>query len=354
MVTCPTCTLDNSSNLLCCEACGSELPRSGVACPRCTFANAEDASACVACGMPLEQVLPPWSCPTCISTADATTTVDLNCLHVGCQPCLLAWIEACDAESREPTCISCDGEGTRRVLTDDEVHAIMGDVAHARRAERLAEQCVRLFYCAHCQHPFELDCDVAKRFTTCPGCKKEVVLREEALDVTHAAAQAVASPDAVAQGSPAQSSAAQELPAQGPAAQGSSSAAVRNEVICLNDSDEEEAMTLRERSRKRRREQPVATEVAASEAAASEVAASEALRAALDATTQRCPKCSRLVSKNSAEECDKMICVPSCGCHFCFHCGKEYKLSGAARRAPCRCNIERYGRGHSFPRPPTP
>ena len=67
---------------------------------------------------------------------------------------------------------------------------------------------------------------------------------------------------------------------------------------------------------------------------------------------RRCPNCGSGVSKENEEQCDKMEC--RCGCKFCFHCGKQYKLSGGAWRAPCRCNIERYGPGHSFPRPPTP
>ena len=59
---------------------------------------------------------------------------------------------------------------------------LRGYAAHAKRAARLAESCVRLFYCPRCQHPYELDADVAKRPTVCRGCKETVTLSEEALD----------------------------------------------------------------------------------------------------------------------------------------------------------------------------
>ena len=363
---CPACTFENEANVLCCTLCSTELPTSGVKCPNCTCANAEGAEVCSACGESLVQPQPTatWVCPICLQTA-GSNLVDLDCLHRGCQPCLVLWIEACDAQPREPTCIACAQQEKQRPLADDEVRAILGDAAHAKRAARLAESCVRLFYCPRCQHPYELDADVAKRPTVCRGCKETVTLSEEALDELQAgsAGRAAAQGAGAQGGSEVAGSAAQGSAScssggggSGSGSGGGGGSGETESPICLTDSDEEEdTMTLRERSRKRKRESASsapATVPASSdyEPASSEPASSDALRDASPAQWQKCPQCGRQVSKYSEGDCDKMICV--CRCHFCFHCGKEYKLSGGAWRAPCRCNIERYGPGHSFP--PTP
>jgi hypothetical protein len=176
---CEQCTFVNEASSLACSVCGHELRdvKETTSCPRCTLANPPTATSCEACGADIVPASATWHCTACDRTSFDGW---LECAHPACHTCHRSWIDSCDAEGREPTCLTCESERiAERRLSDASVASVLGRQAYEARAARLAERVCALYYCPSpaCAQPFELDGGVAERATTCPSCKKSVVLR---------------------------------------------------------------------------------------------------------------------------------------------------------------------------------
>ena len=328
-----------------------------------------------------------WTCTLCCQSIAELQAAEQRivwleaCGHFACVECTTEWIKIADKQGREPYCLTCgsgpDGKSSDRPLDDASIRQILGADAHALRSQRLLSRAGDLWPCPtpDCASMFELDAGEAK--TKCELCGKIVTIGMPTLAVANTAApSAPAVPAAASQESPPVSA---HHPAAGSAArtpgsgQPAGSGSTANPPV-LHDSESDEE-TLTQRS-KRRKGEPAGAVSAAAMAAGAAPAAEAAVASSSSSSAsssssvaapdphasvpdggalgavRTCPSCRNGVMKEDDEQCDKMQC--RCGCKFCFHCGKRYTLSGGSWRAPCRCNIERYGAGHSFPRPPTP
>jgi hypothetical protein len=371
---CSQCTYVNLPGATSCAMCDEPVWALGQ-CSQCTYLNLPGATSCAMCDEPV------WTCAACTRSAaeiekdhEVVLVMSLQCMHPACVVCHRQHIRAQDEVGRDPFCLTCSNP-----LDDASVKAILGEEAHSIRAERLVQRVGRLVDCPtpDCGARFELEHGLWTRRTTCKRCMRTVELVDPRAPpplppprIPHAAAAAAA----------AAASPAPPVPPHATSSSASSGAA-DNPVLLYGTDSEEENETLRERIKRRKMEPQGAVSAAVTAAAAatsaavtassfslstsslSSSAASSLSAAAPDpdasvpegaalGSVRACPKCGNGVCKENDEQCDKIEC--RCGCKFCFHCCKPYKLSGGAWRAPCRCNIERYGPGHSFPRPPTP
>ena len=292
--------------------CGAEFhdPQS-IRCPRCPCENPKDAVHCVAC----DAVLQPneWSCTVCEgSDFDGWLECANGRWHRACFDCQTSWINSCDADGREPTCLTCDAEGLAdRRLSEASIQLILGEEAYSLRSARLAERACRLYYCttAGCKQMFELDSGVAERSTTCPTCKKSVTLRRttdaELIGQCVVRGTRTASDAFTAQGADA---------AQ--AAGTSADAAI--------DCDEEEN-----------------EDAAAAEARRARETAAQVRE--LLGEVKSCPKCGFTFSK-TPQSCNKFKC--HCGHRWCWVCEAEPDAQG---RLPCKC--PKTGDEHDFYEP---
>ena len=367
---CSQCTYVNLPGATSCAMCDEPVWALGQ-CSQCTYVNLPGATSCAMCDEPV------WTCAACTRSAaeiekdhEVVLVMSLQCMHPACVVCHRQHIRAQDEMGRDPFCLTCSNP-----LDDASVKALLGEEAHSIRAERLVQRVGRLVDCPtpDCGARFELEHGLWTRRTTCKKCRRTVELVDPRAPpppppppprIPHAAAAAAA----------AAASPAPPVPPHATSSSASSGAA--DDPVLLYDTDsEEENETLRERIKRRKMEPQGAVSASVTAAAAATAAAvtassfslstsslsSSAAAPDLDApvpesqalgSVRACPKCGNGVCKENDEQCDKIEC--RCGCKFCFNCSKPYKLSGGAWRAPCRCNIERYGPGHGFPRPPTP
>ena len=425
MKRCPACTLDNEEDVLACSACGTELLSGSdelVRCPVCTVDNPKLAERCHICEATLPYALhSEWKCSACGETATeliaaaeeavAKHAVDggkkkkkkkekpakkgeeeeepkepimwLPCAHRACVACHAKWIQARDEEGKEPTCLTCNASdgGDAKPLDDACIRAILGRIAHEKRAERLIDL-VGFLPCPtpDCTYRVSVEDGVDARTTTCPRCRQVVVVGAASLSAmaafpgesSSAAGSAPPLPAALPAALPATTSAVSPAAWAPPAAaavpQGSGSA---DDPHCLAESDDAgdggeggraaasaasagaagEVMTasnggggsdgsdgggggggsddddddvplsaVAERHLKRERD---------------EAASAEALSGS---QYRQCPGC-----KNGLEKlrntCNKFQC--RCGCRFCWKCGA---LGDANGNATCRCT----GSDHVF------
>lgn len=295
---CGECTYLNEFDSLACVICGSELrdPQSRQ-CPRCTCANGKTAVKCETCGMEFVQH-DQWLCSACDRPeCDGW----LECAHRACHKCHALWISSCDADGRDPTCLTCEAEGLQdRQLSDASIFSILGQAAYDLRATRLAERACGLYYCPTrgCGQPFELDSGIAERTTSCPSCKKTVTLcrtsDEELVGQTDAG-------DTASQGLQSQGLTTRPRRVTDPAA-GTSA----DDPVELEEDKEESNAARRAR-----------------ESAAS-------VRSLLG-NVKSCPKCGLTISKTD-QSCNKFLCL--CGHRFCWVC---LALPDANGRLACAC-----------------
>ena len=291
---CGECTYLNEANCLACAMCGAELrDLQSVPCPRCTSANAKSAVSCGTCGMELLQH-EDWSCSACDR---AEFDGWLECAHQACHECHAIWISSCDADGREPTCLTCDAEGLQdRQLSDGSIYSILGEEAYNLRATRLAERACALYYCptTGCGQPFELDGGVAERTTTCPNCKKTVTLCR------------TSDAELVGQMVADDTTSHMPMPQGVGGATGSAAGTSTDDPIQL-EADEESNATRRARETARAQVQSLLGNV------------------------KSCPKCGLTISK-TAQSCNKFKCL--CGHRFCWVC---FALPDANGRLKCAC-----------------
>ena len=275
---CGACTYLNGADCLICDACGSELrdPQSRQ-CPRCTYANQKTALRCEACGMEFLQH-EQWSCSACgRSESDGW----LECAHRACHECHALWISSCDANGRDPTCLTCEAEGLQdKQLNDASIFSILGQAAYDLRAARLAERACALYYCptTGCSQPFELDGGIAERTTICPTCKETVTLCRTSDE---------------------------ELVGQADRVTDSAAGTSADDPVMLEEDGEESEAARRAHE-------------------------SASVRSLLG-NVKSCPKCGLTISKTE-QSCNKFLCL--CGHRFCWVC---FALPDADGRLACAC-----------------
>lgn len=312
MKPCPACTFHNTDSALQCSVCGAEFTSQSnvVACPACTFENEETASTCIICNAALpgqeEQAQQEtWACSVCQQTeSELERVVWLACAHRACVDCHVRWIKSQDEMGRDPTCLSCDEERSRRddpsdtarTLDDNDIRQILGDAAHMARADQLLDK-AGYFSCPtpDCGYRVELEEGLTSRRTTCPRCQRVVTV-----GAAGAAELAAASP---------------RPPAVGASRSGNGTGSA-DDPHCIersgSDTDEDETLSqIAERSRKRQRD---------------EEASAEALK-----HYRVCPGCKQAIEKRP-RTCNKFQC--RCGTRFCWKCGARADARG---NATCKC-----------------
>ena len=337
MQRCGNCTLLNAAGALVCEVCSAPFAAQKNPCPACTFDNPPGAAECAVCEKPL-RTIEAWKCSSC---GDSRSDGTLECAHKACFDCHKQWITSCDADGKEPTCLTCEAEGVeRKALTQDSLRLILGAELFKKRDEQLfakAAGCLVDCPTPDCPARFELEEGIAERRTTCAQCRKTVLLGTASVAAVVAAALAgtapvAAAPEAAASAEAAHNGAAAPgaIAPAGVAAAGAEAAAASaavasraaaKEVITLDGSSEEEGEEA----------DLLAPWPAPRPAPADDVAdGEEAVRRELPAM-RVCPSCKMGIIKD-ADTCDKFQC--RCGCRFCWRCGKAASASGLYT---CRC-----------------
>ena len=330
MKSCPRCTLENNDDALQCSACTTLLVASGESngsvCPTCTFVNHNMASRCNICETELNAEQE-WSCLACCQTVEQLEVAGMRvlwlpCAHRACAECHKQWIRRQDDEGKEPTCLTCEASGSEAIRLDDvSIKQILGDDCHAVRAERLMIR-AGLLSCPtpDCDYMVALEEGLSSRRTTCPRCRKVVVVGVSRVDapVHEPAVAATVTTRAVAVAAPTaacQTALAGSGSADDPHRLDETSSAGKSE----EDSEEDEPLAqVAERRQKRKRD---------------EEASAATLR-----QFRTCPGCRQGLEK-VARSCNKFQC--RCGCRFCWKCGA---LADAAGNLACGCT----GRDHVF------